>query len=69
VRPRGELPEPAPDRFPTLDDAMRTHIERALIHCHGRIEGTAGAAKLLGLHPNTLRSRMHKLGVQWERFR
>ncbi len=69
VRPRGAMPEPAADRFPTLDDAMRTHIERALIHCHGRIEGAAGAARLLGIHPNTLRSRMHKLGVRWERYR
>jgi transcriptional regulator with GAF, ATPase, and Fis domain len=69
VRPRGVVPEPAADHFPTLDDAIRTHIERALIHCSGRIEGTSGAARLLGLHPNTLRSRMHKLGVRWERFR
>ena len=35
----------------------------------GTIGAAAGAAKLLGLHANTLRSRMEKLGVQWERFR
>jgi formate hydrogenlyase transcriptional activator len=29
-----------------------------------RIEGPKGAAVLLGLHPNTLRSRMRKLGIQ-----
>jgi transcriptional regulator with GAF, ATPase, and Fis domain len=69
VRPSGDAPPPAADRFPTLDEAMRTHIERALIRCHGQIEGATGAAKLLQLHPNTLRSRMHKLGVRWERFR
>jgi len=57
------------DSFPTLDTAMREHIERALVRTRGKIEGASGAAKLLGLHANTLRSRMEKLGVQWERFR
>jgi transcriptional regulator with GAF, ATPase, and Fis domain len=57
------------DHFPTLDDAMREHIERALVRARGKIEGATGAAKLLGLHANTLRSRMEKLGVEWERFR
>jgi transcriptional regulator with GAF, ATPase, and Fis domain len=65
--------EPAPAEevvtFPTLDEAMRDHIERALLRSRGKIEGASGAAKLLGLHANTLRSRMEKLGVQWERFR
>ena len=59
----------ARDDFPTLDDAMRDHIERALVRARGKIEGEGGAARLLGVHANTLRSRMHKLGVQWERFR
>ena len=57
------------DAFPTLDDAMREHIQRALVRARGKIDGDGGAAKLLGLHANTLRSRMHKLGVRWERFR
>jgi hydrogenase-4 transcriptional activator len=65
--------QPAPasddDEFPTLDAAMRAHIERALTKCQGRIEGPSGAAKLLGLHPNTLRSKMSKLGVVWSQFR
>ena len=60
---------PAGGRFPTLDEAMRGHIERALGLCQGRIEGTTGAAALLDVHPNTLRSRMRKLGVRWDRFR
>jgi transcriptional regulator with GAF, ATPase, and Fis domain len=29
----------------------------------GVIEGPHGAAKILDLHPNTLRSRMKKLGI------
>jgi transcriptional regulator with GAF, ATPase, and Fis domain len=57
------------EEFPTLDEAMRAHIERALMRCQGRIEGPSGAAKLLGLHPNTLRSKMNKLGVQWSQYR
>ena len=65
-----DAPAPRSDaRFPTLDEAMRDHIERALRRCHGRIEGERGAARLLGIHPNTLRSRMQKLGVAWDRFR
>ena len=61
--PKGEL-----DPFPTLDEAMRDHIERALVRARGKVEGEDGAAKLLGIHANTLRSRMHRLGVRWERF-
>ncbi len=58
------------EAFATLDDAMRRHIEAALApRCRGRIEGDTGAARLLAIHANTLRSRMAKLGIRWERFR
>jgi DNA-binding NtrC family response regulator len=58
-------PEPvAGGPFLTLDEAMTKHIERALVKCGGRIDGPRGAAKLLAIHPNTLRSRMAKLGVR-----
>ncbi|MEO8185344.1 MAG: helix-turn-helix domain-containing protein [Deltaproteobacteria bacterium] len=30
----------------------------------GTVEGPNGAAQLLGLHPNTLRSRLKKLGLR-----
>jgi hydrogenase-4 transcriptional activator len=56
-------------RFPTLDEAMAQHIERALVKTNGRIEGKGGAADLLDINPHTLRSRMKKLGVTWSRFR
>ncbi|MGN6110115.1 MAG: sigma-54 interaction domain-containing protein [Kofleriaceae bacterium] len=70
VRLDGPAPsEPSSGAFPTLDEAMRAHIERALLRCQGRIEGANGAARLLDLHPNTLRSKMTKLGVQWAQFR
>jgi len=34
-----------------------------LQHTRGRISGEAGAAQILGMHPNNLRSRMSKLPV------
>lgn len=69
VQPPGEPAGAADDAFPTLDEAMRRHIEAALVRCNGRIEGEHGAARLLAIHANTLRSRMHRLGIRWERFR
>jgi transcriptional regulator with GAF, ATPase, and Fis domain len=67
-------PGPSPrvergDRFPTLDEAAAQHIESALERTRGRIEGPYGAAALLGINPHTLRARMRKLGVNWQRFR
>ena len=53
----------------TLDDAMRQHIELALRATRGRIEGTRGAAALLGINPHTLRARMRKLRIHWAHFR
>lgn len=59
----------AAQSLPTLDQAMRQHIEAALMITQGRIEGPRGAARLLGINPHTLRSRMRKLGIAWDRFR
>jgi transcriptional regulator with GAF, ATPase, and Fis domain len=47
----------------TLDEAMSQHIEQALQLTGGKISGPHGAAQLLGINPNTLRSRMRKLGI------
>ena len=55
--------------FPSLDDAMRRHIEAALARTAGRVEGPHGAARLLDINPHTLRARMRKLGIDWKRFR
>jgi len=66
----GPLPPAGPDAsFPSLDEAMRAHIEAALARTRGRIEGARGAAALLRINPHTLRARMRKLGVRWERYR
>jgi formate hydrogenlyase transcriptional activator len=61
-----DLPaEPAPAAPPSsLKDTERRHIESVLTKCGWIIEGDRGAAKTLGMHPNTLRSRMKKLGIQ-----
>jgi len=47
----------------TLDQVQRAHIIAVLQSTGGVIEGARGAATILGLHPNTLRSRMKKLGI------
>lgn len=45
---------------PTLAEVERRYILHVLEQTKGRISGAKGAAALLGLHPNTLRSRMEK---------
>jgi formate hydrogenlyase transcriptional activator len=47
----------------TLDAVQRAHIEAILEECGWRINGAKNAAERLGIHPNTLRFRMKKLGV------
>jgi formate hydrogenlyase transcriptional activator len=47
----------------TLAAIQRAHIESVLAECGWRINGTNNAAERLGIHPNTLRFRMKKLGV------
>jgi transcriptional regulator with GAF, ATPase, and Fis domain len=56
-------------KIATLNDAMRSHIEMALRATHGRVEGSRGAARLLGINPHTLRARMRKLKIDWTAFR
>jgi transcriptional regulator with GAF, ATPase, and Fis domain len=46
-----------------LADVQRAHIQRILQRTHWRIEGASGAARILGLCPSTLRTRMRKLGI------
>lgn len=49
---------------PTLDEMNRNYITDILQMAKGKIEGQGGAAQYLNLHPNTLRSRMKKLGIK-----
>ena len=48
----------------TLEATERAHIVAALETADGIIEGPRGASKMLKMHPNTLRSRMEKLGIR-----
>jgi transcriptional regulator with GAF, ATPase, and Fis domain len=77
----GTAPRPLPAAVPAarsstdgdsvlaLDAVMARHIERALTHTRGRIEGPHGVAALLKINPHTLRARMRKLKIDWRRFR
>jgi len=59
--------EPAPhETVPTqtLEEIEREYIIRTLENTGWRVEGPFGAAKILGLNPSTLRTRMIKLGIQ-----
>ena len=51
----------------SLDLAMANHIQAVLDQCGGKINGPGGAAERLGIHPNTLRHRMRKLGLSFGR--
>jgi len=48
----------------SLEQVERSHIRSVLQKADWVIEGERGAAKILDLHPNTLRSRMKKLGIE-----
>ena len=48
----------------TLEEVEREYVLEVLEACGWRIEGEGGAARRLGLHPNTLRNRMRKLGLR-----
>jgi len=48
----------------TLEEIGRQHMLQVLQSCDWVVEGEQGAARLLGLQPSTLRSRMRKFGLQ-----
>ncbi len=50
-----------------LDDVITSHICQVLKMTRGRISGPRGAAQVLGLHHNTLRNRMIKLGIPFKK--
>jgi transcriptional regulator with GAF, ATPase, and Fis domain len=53
-----------PEQPATLEATEREHILNVLGQTEWVVEGSHGAANILGLHPNTLRSRMKKLGIR-----
>lgn len=48
----------------TYADMEKEYICRVLAHTGWRVSGEQGAASILEMHPNTLRSRMSKLGIR-----
>ena len=48
----------------TLDDLQRQHIYKVLDKTDWCVSGPHGAARILGINPKTLASRMKKLGIQ-----
>jgi transcriptional regulator with GAF, ATPase, and Fis domain len=55
--PAADLPAPS------LEVGERCHILTVLRQTQWVVEGLRGAARTLGPHPNTLRSRLKKLGI------
>jgi transcriptional regulator with GAF, ATPase, and Fis domain len=59
-------PDPAPRILSdgTMEEVERAYVFRVLQEVGWVIEGKQGAAVRLALHPNTLRSRMQRLGIK-----
>ncbi len=54
-------------RAKTMDAMIADHIRITLEQTGGKISGLGGAAEQLDMHPNTLRFRMKKLGIELSR--
>ncbi|MDC8104579.1 sigma 54-interacting transcriptional regulator [Chryseobacterium sp. B21-037] len=55
-------------RIKTLQEFEKEYILKIIKKCNGRIFGETGAAKLLGLPPTTLISKMQKLGIEKKHY-
>ena len=69
ARPSSSAEEVVPrgnghNQHASLEEVEKHHIIEVLKQTSWVIEGPRGAAKILGRHPNTLRSRMKKLGIE-----
>ncbi len=72
-REAGKAPKSFDESVPNMDNQVITeeqmvrlqisNIERALKLCHGKIYGPDGAAKVLGLKPTTLATRIKKFRI------
>ncbi|GAO41758.1 sigma 54-interacting transcriptional regulator [Flavihumibacter petaseus] len=56
-------------RIKTIQENERDHILSVLRKCNGRIWGAGAAAEILNIPPQTLQSRMKKLGIKKEYIR
>ena len=55
--------------IPTLDEAVRRHLTRALEVTEGQVAGEGGAAEVLDVHPSTLRSKLKRHDLDPADFR
>ena len=60
-------PSSRESEFTSLEEYERRYILRVLAHANGLVSGERGAARILGMRPTTLRSRMKKLGIESRR--
>ncbi|SLM31807.1 putative GAF sensor protein [Desulfamplus magnetovallimortis] len=65
--PEFHVPLTDDSKIPNLDSIITGYIEKVLAMTGGKVNGNDGAAALLGVHPNTLRNRMKKLGISYGR--
>jgi formate hydrogenlyase transcriptional activator len=62
--PSLNLPDQEEKQPVILEEVERKHILKILEKTRWVVDGQKGAAKILKLHPSTLRSRMQRLGIQ-----
>ena len=67
IKPESDLLENVPKESLELDTVVSDHIKQILDLCNGRVEGAKGAARILNIHPSTLRKRMKKLRIPFGR--
>jgi formate hydrogenlyase transcriptional activator len=64
LAPAAPSASPSPPRdAESFDEVARKHIRSVLERASWKINGPGGAAEVLAVHPNTLRSRMKRLGI------
>ena len=54
---------PMDQPFLSFDQAIKNYIRQALIRSNGKVRGENGAAQLLKVNHNTLRSKMRKFNL------
>ncbi|WP_125723541.1 sigma-54-dependent transcriptional regulator [Flavobacterium ustbae] len=52
------------DKLKSMEEMEKEHIMNALQLCNGKVSGNGGAAELLKMQPQTLYSKMKKLGIK-----
>ena len=67
ITKRAEPPAAVPLRSYNLDEMMVQHINTVLEITGCKVNGSGGAAELMGVNPSTLRNKMKKLGISYGR--